>query len=152
MNIQDNLKWYQKPNGAIGMLILFYPVGLYLMWKNEMWTKNTRILVSIFCFFALIFGIRDNSKSGNTFVSQKSGVTSMISLVTQNRASFGIAYGGDVNTITGDYQEKDGNIIFFWDTNIATGIAPKIGKLYDNKIIISNLYGGEDDVYIKEEN
>ena len=42
MEQQNNLKWYQKPNGAIGMLILFYPVGLYLMWKNEMWTKKTK--------------------------------------------------------------------------------------------------------------
>ena len=114
--------------------------------------KSAVAAVVIIFLFALVFGISCKSKNGRTFVSQENNVTSKISLITDNRAIFGILYGTEVSTITGGYQEKDGNIMFFWDDNAATGIAPKFGKIYDNKIIIINLYGGKDDVYLEEEN
>jgi len=46
MEIQTETKWYQKPTGVIILLIIFFPVGLYLMWKNDMWTKKTRWIVT----------------------------------------------------------------------------------------------------------
>lgn len=42
MENQIELKWYQKSTAVIILLIFFFPVGLYLMWKNELWTKKTR--------------------------------------------------------------------------------------------------------------
>lgn len=46
MENQTELKWYQKPTGVIILLIFLFPVGLYLMWKNELWTKKTRWIVT----------------------------------------------------------------------------------------------------------
>jgi hypothetical protein len=46
MENQTELKWFQKQTGIIILLILFFPVGLYLMWKNQLWTKKTRWIVS----------------------------------------------------------------------------------------------------------
>ena len=46
MENQTELKWFQKQTGVIILLILFFPVGLYLMWKNQLWTKKTRWIVS----------------------------------------------------------------------------------------------------------
>jgi hypothetical protein len=46
MENQTELKWYQKPTGIIILLIVFFPVGLFLMWKNEMWSKKTRWIVT----------------------------------------------------------------------------------------------------------
>jgi len=46
MESQNELKWYQKPEGVIALLILFFPAGLYLMWKDEHWTKQTRWIVT----------------------------------------------------------------------------------------------------------
>lgn len=46
MENQTELKWYQKPTGVIILLIFFFPVGLYLMWKNKLWTKRTRWIVT----------------------------------------------------------------------------------------------------------
>lgn len=43
----NNLKWHQKPAGVIALLILFFPVGLFLMWKNKLWTPTTRVVVTI---------------------------------------------------------------------------------------------------------
>ena len=46
MENQTELKWFQKPTGIIILLIVFFPVGLFLMWKNEMWSKKTRWIVT----------------------------------------------------------------------------------------------------------
>ena len=42
----QNLKWYQKKNGIIIVLILFFPVGLYLMWKHSDWNNKTKVIIS----------------------------------------------------------------------------------------------------------
>lgn len=46
MENQTELKWYQKPAGVIILLIFLWPVGIYLMWKNEFWSKQTRWIVT----------------------------------------------------------------------------------------------------------
>jgi hypothetical protein len=62
MENQTNLKWYQKPSGTIILLILFFPVGLYLMWKNKLWTKNTRwIVTGVFALFVIANAGKNNS-------------------------------------------------------------------------------------------
>ena len=35
-------KWHQKPLGIIVLLFLFFPVGLYLMWKHSNWSKQAK--------------------------------------------------------------------------------------------------------------
>jgi|GEM_PF-1318906 len=51
-NVEEKEKWYKKPFGIIALLILFFPVGLFLMWKYTDWHKN--IKWGITGFFALI--------------------------------------------------------------------------------------------------
>ncbi|RVU25566.1 hypothetical protein EOJ36_03880 [Sandaracinomonas limnophila] len=46
MENSSEQKWYQKPNGTIILLVLFFPIGLYQMWKNELWTKQTRWIIT----------------------------------------------------------------------------------------------------------
>lgn len=43
---EKNKKWYQKPVGIIILLILFFPVGLYLMWKYAHWNKVVKLIVT----------------------------------------------------------------------------------------------------------
>lgn len=39
-NSDDNeLKWYKKTGWIIFLLIFFFPVGLFLMWKYAKWNK-----------------------------------------------------------------------------------------------------------------
>jgi hypothetical protein len=62
MENQTELKWYQKPNGVIILLIIFFPVGLYLMWKNELWTKKSRLIVTS-VFAVMIIANTGNNNS-----------------------------------------------------------------------------------------
>lgn len=64
MKNQTTQKWYQKPVSVILFLIFFFPVGLYLMWKNELWSKTTRVVVSVF-FGLLVLGSYNNNKSNS---------------------------------------------------------------------------------------
>ena len=61
MENQTEIKWYQKPNGVIILLIFFFPVGLYQMWKNKLWTKQTRLIVTAI-FAVLIVANAGKSK------------------------------------------------------------------------------------------
>lgn len=62
MENQTTQKWYQKPVIVILFLIFFFPVGLYLMWKNNLWSKTTRIITSVF-FGLLILSNLNKNKS-----------------------------------------------------------------------------------------
>lgn len=50
----DHKKWYQKTGWIIALLILFFPVGLFLMWKYTNWKKSIKgIITAIILIFAL---------------------------------------------------------------------------------------------------
>jgi hypothetical protein len=53
INYMDTKKWYHKTWGIIALLILFFPAGLYLMWRHTNWNK--RVKWGITGFFALMF-------------------------------------------------------------------------------------------------
>ena len=73
----NNLKWHQKPSGVIVLLILFFPVGLLLMWKNELWTKQTRWIITgiLAVGVALSPGNDENASDDVGIVSQPAKIT-----------------------------------------------------------------------------
>jgi hypothetical protein len=46
MQNNKNLKWHQKSSGVIFMLIVFWPVGIGLMWKNKIWSEKIRTIIT----------------------------------------------------------------------------------------------------------
>lgn len=72
MENQTELKWYQKPAGVIILLIFFFPLGLYLMWKNELWTKQTRWIVTAFIAVVIIANAGKNNAGSNSSSSTSS--------------------------------------------------------------------------------
>jgi hypothetical protein len=68
MENQTELKWHQKPTGVIIFLIIFFPVGLYLMWKYELWTKQTRWIVT---GLVAVLVIANDGKNKNTSETNK---------------------------------------------------------------------------------
>ena len=55
-NINSGKKWYQKTVWIIALLILFFPVGLFLMWKYTDWKKPVKWGVTVFILFCFIAG------------------------------------------------------------------------------------------------
>ena len=49
------MKIYEKNWFIILMLVLFFPVGLFLMWKNAKWNKTVKIIISVLFAAAVIF-------------------------------------------------------------------------------------------------
>lgn len=58
-------KWYQKTSGIVALLILFFPVGLYMMWRYTTWHKSVKISISILAAIATI-SIMATSQSTTT--------------------------------------------------------------------------------------
>ena len=54
--------WYESTGIIILFLIIFFPVGLFLMWKYSKWSKVPKILISVF-FGLIIIGNMGNNKS-----------------------------------------------------------------------------------------
>jgi micrococcal nuclease len=67
MENQTEKKWYQKPTGIIILLIFFFPVGLYLMWKNELWTKQIRWVVSAAIVIVVIANANNNNSDNSNY-------------------------------------------------------------------------------------
>lgn len=59
--MSSNTKWYEKTPAIILLLILFFPVGLYLMWKYTNWAKVAKIGVSILVGIIVIVALANPS-------------------------------------------------------------------------------------------
>lgn len=60
-------KWYQKSIWVIILLILFFPVGLFLMWKYTNWNKKAKIVITgIFALIVIGSSSSSNTKKENT--------------------------------------------------------------------------------------
>lgn len=63
-------QWHENPNKVILLLIFFFPLGLYYMWKNEMWSPAARWIITA----VLIFGVFSevlSDDSGSSYSSSK---------------------------------------------------------------------------------
>lgn len=63
--METKKKWYQKTGWIIALLILFFPVGLFLMWKYANWNKVVKWVVT--GVFAL--GVLANATGGSNTAS-----------------------------------------------------------------------------------
>lgn len=52
--IMEQKKWYQKTGWIIALLILFFPIGLFLMWKYANWNKIVKIIITVLFALSLI--------------------------------------------------------------------------------------------------
>ena len=86
MENQTTQKWYQKPVTVILFLIFFFPVGLYLMWKYDLWSKTTRIVVSVF-FGLLVLGNINKENKNNSNSSNSSNLSSSETVQNCNQSS-----------------------------------------------------------------
>lgn len=62
INKESGKKWYQQPLGVGVLLWLFFPVGLYFMSKEKVWSSKTRIVItSIFSIIIILVAAGENN-------------------------------------------------------------------------------------------
>lgn len=68
---------------------LFFPVGIYLMWKNELWSKKTRWIISSIFMLLIIVNTNKNKSSNisNTQNSSQKITFDEAKIFMQNRCS-----------------------------------------------------------------
>jgi hypothetical protein len=87
MKNQYQQKWHQKPNSIIVLLIIFFPLGLYFMWKNEIWSIKTRwIITSIFIFAVILNSGNKNSSNTDENVQSTNDTSVSVQKVTFSEA------------------------------------------------------------------
>jgi|GEM_PF-6684898 len=61
----QSIKWYQKPVTVVLFLIFFFPIGIYLMWKHDLWNKTSRVLVSVFFGLLIVANLGKGKSDSN---------------------------------------------------------------------------------------
>jgi len=54
MELQNSNSWYEKKWLVIVLCIVFFPIGLYALWKNTSISKGWKIGVTVFFAFGII--------------------------------------------------------------------------------------------------
>ncbi len=100
-------KWYQKTGWIIALLIVFFPVGLYLMWKYTDWRKNTKITLTSICAVGLVSCWIGGTHSD--IADESEGI-----VIQNETAPYGAVYNYDfeeakqkINTILSTYYNSD---------------------------------------------
>lgn len=101
-----NKKWYQKTGAIIILLILFFPIGLFLMWKYSNWNKWGKIVISCICAVVCL----------GTFPFGNSGIVNDNKniIVENERVKMGALYNyslgeaqDKISAILSDYYNQD---------------------------------------------
>ena len=127
-NIQqfEKKKFSQKPIDIIFWLWLFFPVGIYFMWRSKVWSYNTRVYLTIaFSIFTLIMmasgsgrKINDNQNNQNN-----TSIKNSSALLEQTNGNNNLAlpdkfFGRYSNEIYGSFTlMKDGTFNNFDENN-----------------------------------
>lgn len=92
------MKWYEKTWAIILFLILFFPIGLFLMWKYGRWNTLVKIIISIFFALAVIGNIgssKTTNKDTNTVTVAKEEAkqkTEEVEIISTDYKSFNDPY------------------------------------------------------------
>lgn len=120
-NRTGNKKIYQKTWFIIVILIIFWPVGLFLMWKYASWNKIAKIIITVLIGLMVIYsftGCSDNdSESANESTATVQEDTTTETAVKDTKT---YQYGFKNNTIKTDnakFKITGSKIITDEDTN-----------------------------------
>ena len=110
----DDRKWHEKTGWIIFFLIVFFPIGLFLMWKSN-WKKAPKIIVSVLYGLALIAYIV-SPKLESVTLSADTGqiydINSEIPIEVSTKPEDYSLSESSFNISGGQITEKDGSFVF----------------------------------------
>lgn len=111
---QNNKKWHEKTGWIIFFLIVFFPIGLFLMWKSN-WKKAPKIIVSALYGVALIAYIA-SPKLESVTLSADTGqiydINTEIPIEVSTKPEDYSLSESSFNISGGQISEKDGLFVF----------------------------------------
>lgn len=111
---RDDRKWHEKTGWIIFFLIVFFPIGLFLMWKSN-WKKAPKIIVSVLYGIALIAYIA-SPKLESVTLSADTGqiydINSEIPIEVSTKPEDYSLSESSFNISGGQITEKDGSFAF----------------------------------------
>ena len=122
------MKWYQKPIWIIVLLVLFFPVGIFLLWKYTNWNKNVKIALSILSVI-LTIGVlsggdknKETETTTTTYITTTEATSKINSIVFSHEKDY--LYVGEecegYIEIDGDTANKDLINLYSSNENVAT--------------------------------
>lgn len=63
--LKKESKWYDKKTLVIILLIIFFPVGIYALWKNKQFSTITKSIITGVVIFSLIFFIISSQEAND---------------------------------------------------------------------------------------
>ena len=94
------MKIYEKNWFIILMLVLFFPVGLFLMWKNAKWNKTVKIIISVFFAIMVIFS-NGSEESKNVETKDTNAEVETVKVDERKELQEKSKRGGDINEYLG---------------------------------------------------
>ena len=94
------MKIYEKNWFIILMLVLFFPVGLFLMWKNAKWHKTVKIIISVLFAAAVIFS-NGSEESKNVETKDTNAEVETVKVDERKELQEKSKRGGDINEYLG---------------------------------------------------
>jgi hypothetical protein len=85
MSDQQKALWYDNNFIVIILLIIFFPIGLYGLWKNKKISKNVKIIVSI--FFGLLIITASGSENKPSFDLKKEKENQLFHIAYESETS-----------------------------------------------------------------
>ena len=114
------MKIYEKNWFIILMLVVFFPVGLFLMWKNAKWHTPLKILISFLFAIMVIFSTgSEEPKNVETKDTNANVETSKLDARKElQEKSKTILDSKDYYTMTGDERKTINELVKKWDDDI----------------------------------
>lgn len=79
--METQIKWYQKTWGILALILLVFPLGLYLMWKYARWNITVKWAITGLFVIGLISNMsRSNTTKGGTSQTSQPSPTPQIQI------------------------------------------------------------------------
>lgn len=138
-------KWYQRTGGIIFWLILFFPIGLYLMWKYAEWKKGVKIAVSVICICSIAGALLNEDEE---ISSKKIDTQEMAGNVEQGLGQMGARFNMDLETFTRKFNKTLDMDILDFNKWYLDGQTPQEGTDEIFNMYFYDLYDLSDTVLI----
>ena len=104
------LKWYNKTWLVVLLIIIFFPVGLYALWKNETISKGWKIGVAAFFVLAAITALAGEGAEKFDLEKEKKSQLFDIAYNSEKNLKSGLKDPGSYEKISKDYYFMNDSI------------------------------------------